>query len=173
MAPRQPVSDEQRRLLRITGLMPLASVSNLVPVLGTAERSIRRMLNTLRRGGWVVSVRRGMTEQRQERWFLTRRAADLLYASDHEHPAPREAARAAFAAGHGGAGPPGFSERFAPDHEHLPHLEHLAIRHFCLPGPPRLTIRTAPGTSIRPGRPPAGEWGRPCAAWPCWKRCTA
>ncbi len=37
MAPRQSISDEQRRLLRIIGLMPLASVSNLAPVLDTGE----------------------------------------------------------------------------------------------------------------------------------------
>ena len=90
MAPRPTLSDEPRRLLRITGLMPLVSVSNLAAVLGMGERRIRRMLNRLRRDGWVWSVRQGMTERRQERWFLTRRAVDLLYASDHEHRPHRE-----------------------------------------------------------------------------------
>ena len=50
MALRQTISDEQRRLLRILGLMPLASVSNLAPVLGMDESRVRRMLNTLRQG---------------------------------------------------------------------------------------------------------------------------
>ena len=124
MAPRRSLSDDQTRLLRIMGLMPLASVSNLAPVLGMDERGIRRMLNGLRRGGWVWSVRRGMTERRQERWFLTRQAVDLLYAGDHEHPSPREATRAALPAGYAAAPPPDFDARFTRDHEHQPHLEH-------------------------------------------------
>ena len=94
MAPRQPLNDEQRRLLRIAARMPLASVSNLAPVLDLDEERVRRILGTLRRGGWVASVVRGMTERRQHRWFLTRRAVDLLYVTDHQHPAPREEARA-------------------------------------------------------------------------------
>ena len=103
MAPRELAIDEQTRLLRITGLMPLASVSNLAPILGTGEPSIRRMLGALRRSGWVGSVRRGMTERLQERWFLTRQAVNLLYAHDHRHPSPRETARAAL--------PPGYLTR--------------------------------------------------------------
>ena len=94
MAPRQPLNDEQRRLLRITARMPLASVNNLASVMETSEDRVRAMLGRLRRGGWVKSVVRGMTERRQHRWFLTRRAVDLLYATDHQHPAPREGARA-------------------------------------------------------------------------------
>lgn len=62
MAPRPTVSVEQRRLRRITGLMSLASVSNLASVLGTEARSIRWMLNRLLQEGWLWSVRRGMTE---------------------------------------------------------------------------------------------------------------
>ena len=67
MAPSDVMSDEQTRLLRITGLMPLASASNLAPILRTGERSIRRTLGRLRRSGWVWSVRWGMTERRQDR----------------------------------------------------------------------------------------------------------
>ena len=130
MAPRAVLSDEQRRLLRITGLMPLTSVSNLAPILGTGERSIRRMLGRLRLAGWVWSVRWGMTERRQERWFLTRQAVDLLYAHDHQHPSPRETARAALPPGYGAPPPADFTERFAQDHEHRPHLEHLAHSPF-------------------------------------------
>ena len=105
--------------------MPLASVANLAPVLGLDEEKVRRMLGHLRNGGWVTSVVRGMTERRQHRWFLTRRAVDLLYVTDHQHPAPREEARAAgLAAFH----PDGelledYRERFALDHDHPVHLE--------------------------------------------------
>ncbi len=113
--------------------MPLVIVSNLIPVLGSGERPIRRMLNTLRGGGWAWSVRRGMTERRQERWFLTRRAADLLYANDHQHAAPREAARAALPSGYSAPPPADFDRRFAADHEHRPHLEHLATSPFVAP----------------------------------------
>ena len=89
MAPRQqPLNDEQRRLLRITARMPLTSVANLAPVLGLAEDRVRRMLGTLHGGGWIESVVRGMTERRQHRWFLIRKAVDALYATDHRHPSP-------------------------------------------------------------------------------------
>ena len=91
---RQP-NDEQRRLLKIAARMPLASVANLAPVLELEEERVRRMLGALRRGGWITSVVRGMTERRQHRWFLTRRAVELLYVTGHQHPAPREEARAA------------------------------------------------------------------------------
>ena len=144
MAPRPTMSVEQRRLLRITGLMPLASVSNLAPVLAKGERSIRRMLNRLRRNGWVWSVSRGMTERRQERWFLTRRAVELLYAGDHQHPAPREVARAALPQGYGAPPPVDFDRRFAQDHEHRPHLEQLTNSPFVA------------GSSL--GDPPHGDW---------------
>ena len=64
MARREPLTNEQRRLLRITARMPLASVANLAPVLDLDEDKVRRMLGRLRRGGWVTSVMRGMTERR-------------------------------------------------------------------------------------------------------------
>ena len=125
MVPRQPLNDQQRRLLRITARMPLASVANLAPVLGLDEENVRRMLGNLRRGGWVTSVVRGMTERRQHRWFLTRRAVDLLYVTDHQHPAPREEARATgLAAFHPeGELPQDYRDRFALDHDHPVHLE--------------------------------------------------
>ena len=106
--------------------MPLASVANLAPVLGLDEEKVRRMLGALRRGDWVTSVVRGMTERRrQHRWFLTRRAVDLLYVTDHQHPAPREEPRAAgLAAFHPeGELPEDYQERFALDHDHPAHLE--------------------------------------------------
>ena len=48
MAPRQPLNDEQRRLLKITARMPLASAANLAQVKGLDEEKVRRMLNRLR-----------------------------------------------------------------------------------------------------------------------------
>ena len=125
MAPRQPLNDEQRRLLRITARMPLASVNNLASVMETSEDRVRAMLGRLGSGGWVASVVRGMTERRQHRWFLTRQAVDLLYVTDHQHPAPREEARATgLAAFHPeGELPRDYRERFALDHDHPVHLE--------------------------------------------------
>ena len=83
------------------------------------------MLGRLRRGGWVSSVLRGMSERRQHRFFLTSQAVDLLYATDHRHPSPREEARASgLAAFHPeGELPANFQERFALDHDHPAHLE--------------------------------------------------
>ena len=125
MAPRQPLNDEQRRLLRITARMPLASVNNLASVMETSEDRVRRMLGTLRIGGWIESVVRGMTERRQHRWFPTRKAVDALYVTGHQHPAPREEARAeGLAAFHPeGELPEDYRERFALDHDHPVHLE--------------------------------------------------
>ena len=51
MAPRQPLNDEQRRLLRITARMPLASVNNLASVMETSEDRVRAMLGRLGSGG--------------------------------------------------------------------------------------------------------------------------
>ena len=82
MAPRQPLNDEQRRLLKITGRMPLASVANLAPVLGLDEERVRRILGRLRSGGWVESVMRGMTDSTQHRFFPTSQAVELLYVTD-------------------------------------------------------------------------------------------
>ena len=139
-----------RRLLRIVGLMPLVSVSNLMPILGMDERPIRGMLNGLRRGGWVWWVRRGMTERRRRRWFLTRRAVDLLYANDHEHPSPREATRADQSEGYGGTPLADFDRRFARDHEHRPHLEHLAMSPFVDVG----SMGDVPGARVMHEHPP-------------------
>ena len=126
MAPRQqPLNDEQRRLLRITARMPLASVANLASASGATEDRVRAMLGRLRSGGWVSSVLRGMTERRQHRFFLTSQAVDLLYVNDHQHPSPREEARASgLASFHPERElPEDFQERFALGHDHAPHLE--------------------------------------------------
>ena len=136
MARREPLNDDERRLLKIAARMPLSSVANLAPVLGLDEEKVRRMLGALRRGGWVTSVVRGMTERRQHRWFLTRRAVDLLYVTDHQHPEPREEARAAgLAAFHPeGELPEDYRERFALDHDHPAHLEGQGDSPFALAG---------------------------------------
>ena len=125
MGQQEPITNDQRRLLKIAARMPLASVANLAPVLELDEERVRRMLGALRRDGWVTSLVRGMTERRQHRWFLTRRAVDLLYVTDHQHPAPREEARAiGLAAFHPeGELPEDYRERFALDHDHPVHLE--------------------------------------------------
>ena len=125
MPRREPLKQDQKRLLKIAARMPLASVANLAPVLALDEEKVRRMLGALRRGGWVTSVVRGMTERRQHRWFLTRRAVDLLYVTDHQHPAPREEARAAGLAGFHPEGelPEDCRERYTLDHDHPAHLE--------------------------------------------------
>ena len=126
MARREPLNDEQRRLLRIiTGRMPLASVANLASTLGLSEDRVQAMLGRLRSGGWVSSVLRGMTERRQHRFFLTSQAVEVLYATDHQPPSPREEAQASgLAAFHPeGELPADFQERFDLDHDHPPHLE--------------------------------------------------
>ena len=137
MVPRQPLNDEQRRLLKITARMPLSSAANLASVMETTEDRARGMLNRLRSGGWLGSVMRGMTERRQLRFFLTSRAVDLLYVTDHQHPSPREEARATgLAAFHPqGELPADFRERFALDHDHPIHLESHAGSPFNLSGP--------------------------------------
>ena len=125
MAQREQLTNEQKRLLRIIARMPLASVNNLASVMETTEDGVRAMLGRLRSGGWVESVVRGMTERRQNRWFLTRKAVDALYVTGHQHPEPREEARAeGLAAFHPeGELPEDYRERFALDHDHPVHLE--------------------------------------------------
>ena len=132
MAQREQLTNEQRRLLRIIARMPLASAANLAPILGLAEDRVRRMLGTLRSGGWVESVVRGMTERRQHRWFLTRKAVDALYVTGHQHPSPREEARAAGLAEFHPDGelPQDYRERFALYHDHPAHLENQASSPF-------------------------------------------
>ena len=102
-----------------------ASVANLASVMGATEDGVRAMLGRLRNGGWVTSVVRGMTERRQHRWFLSSKAVDLLYVTDHQHPAPREEARAEVLAAFHPEGelPQDYRERFALDHDHPVHLE--------------------------------------------------
>lgn len=89
MEPRQPLNDEQRRLLKFTARMPLASVANLAAMLDLTEDRVRRMLATLRANVWVESVVQVMNERRQHRWFLSRKAVDGLYVTDHHPPAAR------------------------------------------------------------------------------------
>ena len=137
MAPLQPLTAEQRRLLRIIARMPLASAANLAPILDLSEGQIGRMLGTLKSGGWVGSVVRGMTERRQHRWFLTRKAVDELYVTDHRHPSPREEARAEGQAQFHPKGelPQDYQERFALGHDHPAHLENQDSSPFAATSP--------------------------------------
>ena len=104
--------------------MPLASATSLATAAGLDEAKVRRLLGSLGRGGWVASVARGMTERRQRRWLLTRQAVEAIYVTGHQHPSPREEARAAgLAAFHPeGELPDDFRQRFALDHDHPAHL---------------------------------------------------
>ena len=125
MTGRQPLTNEQRRLLRIVGRMPLASVNNLASVTGMTENRVQSMLGRLRSKGLVESVTRGMTERRQRRFFLTGQAVELLYDTGHRHPTPREEARAEGLARFHPQGqlPQEYRETFSLDHEHPAHLE--------------------------------------------------
>ena len=121
MTPGDRLNDEQRRLLRVVGRMPLASATDLAAALGHTEHWTREMLNALRRGEWVEMVRRGVVERARQRWFLTRRAIELLYNLDHQHPSSREEARAMASPAQSEMDE--LRERFALDHRHAPHLE--------------------------------------------------
>ena len=124
--------DDDKRRLRIVGRMPLASASDLDPVVGADEADLRERMQGLRSAGWLASVRRGMLRRAQDRWLLTLRSVEALYARDHAHPDPREIARA------GGlqrllAGerpPQSWIEFLALDHEHLAHLEDARFSPF-------------------------------------------
>ncbi len=108
--------------------MPLASAGDLAPILNVREPAVRARLARLRQGGWAVSIRRGMTEPPQPRWFLTSRALAELYATDHTHLSPRELAR-----GDGGEPPAASRADWLPvalDHEHLGHNEDLGLSPF-------------------------------------------
>ena len=117
--------EEQQRLLRIIGRMPLASVANLVPILDLGTRQLRRQLISLQDAGWLASVRRGMSERPQDRWFLTSHAVKTLYTTDHMHLTPREVARAGGLerrrSAIGAASAP--AAEYAVDHVHRPHIE--------------------------------------------------
>ena len=112
--------------------MPLASVSDLAPVMDVSEERVRRMLAALKSGGWAESVARGMNDRPRRRWFLSSRAVDELYVTDHRHPGPREEARAVgIARLHpDGMLPADFTRRFALDHHHHARLEDQDVSPF-------------------------------------------
>lgn len=132
IGPSSTLSEDDRRLLRTIGRMPLVSAENLVPTLNRKRRGIEAELGRLQGGGWVDSIRVGMTEAPQTRWFLTRQSVDELYLNDHIHPGPRAVA------GAGGleplrrsaSGPADWRALVALDHEHVPHLEDAALSPF-------------------------------------------
>ena len=175
MARQDPLNDQQRRLLKIAARMPLASVANLAPLLDLEEDKMRRILGALRRGGWVTSVVRGMTERKQHRWFLTRRAVDLLYVTDHQHPAPREEARAAgLASFHPEGNCPRTTGTGSP---WTTTIRSTWRARATPPSPPVTPLLTMPPpaltTSTHPGPPRRGESRPPCGVWQCWNRSTA
>jgi len=81
-APASLLGAGDRRLIRLIGRMPLASATNLAPIVGVGERRVRGRLGSLRRAGWLASMNVGMTEPQQARWFVARRAARELYTQD-------------------------------------------------------------------------------------------
>ena len=173
MAPRELLSDEQRRLLRITGLMPLVTVSNLAPVLGTGERSIRRMLNGLRRRRLGVVGASGDDG-----------AAAGAVVSDPSGggPALRQRPPACRATG-SRAGCPAL-RLLCPAAGRLRRavctgprarapLRTSGFLTLCCASDRTMTAERALTTNIRRGPPPAGASKCPCAAWPCSRLCTA
>ena len=137
MVRRESLTGEQRRLLKVAARMPLATAASLASALGLTEDRTRTMLGALLGVGLVASVRRGMTERQQHRWFLTARAVALLYDTSHRHPDPREEGRARSLAEFHPQGelPADFQESFALDHDHPVHLEDQAASPFTAGGP--------------------------------------
>ena len=125
MAQREQLNDEQRRLLRIIARMPPGQRGQpgAHPGHGRGPGAADVGNPSRRRLGGIGGA--GMTERRQHRWFLTRKAVDALYVTDHQHPSPREEARAAGLAEFHPEGelPADFTDRFALDHDHPAHLE--------------------------------------------------
>lgn len=62
--------------------MPLASSRNLAAILTDDVRRVRARLSSLRRAGWIERTSVGMTEPRQQRWFVTGQTARALYTHD-------------------------------------------------------------------------------------------
>ena len=182
MAPRQPLNDEQRRLLRITARMPLASVANLASVAGHAtEDRVRAMLGRLRSAAAGLSLGAAGHDRTTP--------APLLPDQPGGGPALRQRPPAPQPQGGGPRlrdWPPStprancprtFRERFALDHEH-PRPPGSARRNRP-PSPPQCQWKTTSdggfqrATSTRRGPPPRGAWRCPCAGWPSWSRSTA
>ncbi len=120
MARARRLSQDQRRVLRLVGLMPLAAAAELALVLNAPPDGLRRRLSALRRSGWLASLRCGMSEPAQTRWLLTRRSLEHLYATDHTHPRPRERIGYERAWTLSGPAPAGRDQPpLDPGHEHL------------------------------------------------------
>ena len=141
----------------------------------TTDDQVRGMLGRLRSGGWVASVMRGMTERRQHRFFLTNKAVDALYVTGHQHPSPREEARAAGLSafppvGRTASGIPG---AFSPWVTTTRYIRRTRKAPLLSPVNKPSRLAAAPTTSTRPGPPRHGASRPPCAAWPCWSRSTA
>ena len=59
MVTERGLNDDQRRLLRLIGLTPLAAAAELALFLDLPPERIRSRLSALRRGGWLASLRCG------------------------------------------------------------------------------------------------------------------
>ena len=144
MAPRTTMSDEQRRLLRIAGLMPSGQRFKPGARPGDVGAEHTSDAEPAAPGRLGVVGAEGNDGAQAGAVVSDPRAVDLLYSSDHEHPAPREAARAALPEGYSSPPPADYAARFTQDHEHRPHLEHLT-------NPPFLA-------GLHGGEPPDGAW---------------
>lgn len=145
------------RLIRIVGRMPLVSATNLVPILGVDERRVRARLSSLRRAGWIAAISAGMTEPRQQRWFLTGLAARTLYAHD-DGPGPENPSLSPF------PDDPPVSPAMTAVREHLPWTATSRGLRTCVRrlASLELVYRLAPGL-VRSGwlRMPQADASRP------------
>ena len=150
MARREPLTNEQRRLPKITGRMPLASVVNLASASGATEDRVRGPCwAACGGGGWIILGGAGHDRKTQAAplVLLTSQAVDLLYVNDHQHPSPGRKQEPQ-------AWPPSTPRANCP-------------RTFRSVSPWTTTTNTRPG-------PPRRGASRPrSGGWPCWSRSTA
>ena len=121
-----------------------------------------------------------MTERCQHRWFLTRRAVDLLYVTDHHHPGAQgggKGRRPGLSSIPEGELPADFTGTASPWTTTIRCTWRTrASSPFATAGP----VEGEPGRGERPrprapavDRHVAGASRPPCVGWPCWSRSTA
>ena len=175
MPQREPITNEQRRLLKIAARMPLASVANLAPVLGLEEDKIRRMLGALRRGG--LGYIAGAGHDRAQAAPLVPDPPGRGPALRHRPPAPGAQGGGPVPQGWPPFTPKGNCPRTtgsgSPWTTTIPSTWRVRPILPSLPVIWLIATATAPTTSTRPGPPLRAAWKCPCAAWQCWSRSTA